>query len=227
MLDLLEIGEHGAVLVRPPDGHVVWRSRTGLDAAEQLQRFVRDAWAPLYRATPPRVFGAPPSENASPPRRGRTPPTRSTNRSVGSPPSGSTGRGGPVMFADLLGRDLAIEGKCVGHDKILIETRIDQIAQMPLRALPITAADRASGKFEVMGQQPHELATQRITQRGHRPSSGRIVGPRRGRPPSKIDAAGSLEHDECLPNGHGNSAFQPAVVRPHENHRAATPTPNP
>jgi 2-polyprenyl-6-methoxyphenol hydroxylase-like FAD-dependent oxidoreductase len=52
MLDLLEIGEHGAVLVRP-DGHVVWRSRTGVDAAEQLQRFVRDAWAPLYRGNAP------------------------------------------------------------------------------------------------------------------------------------------------------------------------------
>lgn len=48
MLDLLEIGERGAVVVRP-DGHVVWRSRTGVDAVDQFEAFVRRAWAPLSR----------------------------------------------------------------------------------------------------------------------------------------------------------------------------------
>ena len=48
MLDLLEIGERGAVVVRP-DGHVVWRSRTGVDAADQFEAFVLRAWAPLSR----------------------------------------------------------------------------------------------------------------------------------------------------------------------------------
>ncbi|BBZ28936.1 putative monooxygenase [Mycolicibacterium madagascariense] len=46
MLDLLEIGDRGAVVVRP-DGHVVWRSRTGVDAVNQFEAFVRNAWAPL------------------------------------------------------------------------------------------------------------------------------------------------------------------------------------
>lgn len=46
MLDLLEIGECGAVVVRP-DGHVVWRSRTGVDAVDRLEAFLLRAWAPL------------------------------------------------------------------------------------------------------------------------------------------------------------------------------------
>jgi len=45
---LLEIGDRGAVLVRP-DGHVVWRSRTGPHAVDRLQKFVQTAWAPVYR----------------------------------------------------------------------------------------------------------------------------------------------------------------------------------
>lgn len=56
MLDLLEIGERGAVVVRP-DGHVVWRSRTGVDAIEQFEAFVLRTWAPLSvgAATRPRL----------------------------------------------------------------------------------------------------------------------------------------------------------------------------
>jgi 2,4-dichlorophenol 6-monooxygenase len=46
MLGLLEIGERGAVLVRP-DGHVVWRERAGPEAVGQLAAFVLEAWAPL------------------------------------------------------------------------------------------------------------------------------------------------------------------------------------
>ena len=48
MLELLEIGERGAVVVRP-DGHVVWRSTTGVDAVDQFEAFVLSAWAPLSR----------------------------------------------------------------------------------------------------------------------------------------------------------------------------------
>lgn len=48
MLDLLEIGELGAVVVRP-DGHVVWRSRTGVDVVDQLEAFVTRAWGPLSK----------------------------------------------------------------------------------------------------------------------------------------------------------------------------------
>ncbi|GAB7066062.1 FAD-dependent monooxygenase [Mycobacterium hodleri] len=46
ILDLLEVGERGAVVVRP-DGHVVWRNRTGPDEVDALERFVLAAWAPL------------------------------------------------------------------------------------------------------------------------------------------------------------------------------------
>lgn len=49
MLDLLEIGTHGAVLVRP-DGHVVWRSRTGPHFAGQLQQFLERGWGDVYAA---------------------------------------------------------------------------------------------------------------------------------------------------------------------------------
>lgn len=48
MLDLLGIGELGAVVVRP-DGHVVWRSRTGVDVVDQLEAFVLRAWGPLSK----------------------------------------------------------------------------------------------------------------------------------------------------------------------------------
>jgi 2,4-dichlorophenol 6-monooxygenase len=50
-LDLLEIGEHGAVVVRP-DGHVIWRSCAGPDdtTAEiaRLQRFLAPVWSTIY-----------------------------------------------------------------------------------------------------------------------------------------------------------------------------------
>ena len=47
VLGLPEIGDRGAVLVRP-DGHVVWRSLTGPEAVDQLQKFVQTAWASVY-----------------------------------------------------------------------------------------------------------------------------------------------------------------------------------
>ena len=49
MLDLLEIGPCGAVLVRP-DGHVVWRSRFGSDTADQLCRFLERQWSGVFLA---------------------------------------------------------------------------------------------------------------------------------------------------------------------------------
>ena len=51
MLRLLEIGEHGAVLVRP-DGHVVWRSRVGPDAPTtgELRAFLELMWLGVYTA---------------------------------------------------------------------------------------------------------------------------------------------------------------------------------
>lgn len=54
MLDLLEVGEHGAVVVRP-DGHVVWRNQIGPDAIGELERFVLTAWAPLSGSPADRV----------------------------------------------------------------------------------------------------------------------------------------------------------------------------
>ncbi|BBY66851.1 FAD-dependent monooxygenase [Mycolicibacterium helvum] len=49
MLGLLEIGEHGAVLVRP-DGHVVWRSHVGPDTptTDELRRFLELEWLGVY-----------------------------------------------------------------------------------------------------------------------------------------------------------------------------------
>jgi len=48
VLELLEIGEYGAVVVRP-DGHVVWRTPIGIDAIDQFEAFVLRAWAPLSK----------------------------------------------------------------------------------------------------------------------------------------------------------------------------------
>lgn len=46
-LRLLEVGEQGAVVVRP-DGHVVWRTRTGPAAIDQLATFVECQWRDVY-----------------------------------------------------------------------------------------------------------------------------------------------------------------------------------
>lgn len=50
-LDLLEIDDAGAFIVRP-DGHLVWRSRTGSDDAkvevERLQSFLAPVWSTIY-----------------------------------------------------------------------------------------------------------------------------------------------------------------------------------
>ncbi|MHA0285081.1 FAD-dependent monooxygenase [Mycobacterium sp. C3-094] len=47
-LRLLEVGAHGAVVVRP-DGHVVWRTRTGPAAIDRLATFIERAWRGVYR----------------------------------------------------------------------------------------------------------------------------------------------------------------------------------
>lgn len=48
LLTLLEIGDRGAVLVRP-DGHVVWRSRVGSGSeAVELWHFLERRWSSLY-----------------------------------------------------------------------------------------------------------------------------------------------------------------------------------
>lgn len=47
MIELFEVGEHGAVVVRP-DGHVVWRTSTGATAINQLHDFIERAWADVY-----------------------------------------------------------------------------------------------------------------------------------------------------------------------------------
>lgn len=57
LIDLYEVGELGAVLVRP-DGHVVWRStRPADEAAQSLVDFVDEQWGSFYagsvRPTPP------------------------------------------------------------------------------------------------------------------------------------------------------------------------------
>ncbi|WP_422743376.1 FAD-dependent monooxygenase [Mycobacterium sp. WMMD1722] len=45
--ELLEVGEQGAVVVRP-DGHVVWRTRTGPRDADRLRAFVDGVWVDVY-----------------------------------------------------------------------------------------------------------------------------------------------------------------------------------
>lgn len=49
--DLFEVGDHGAVVVRP-DGHVVWRTRSGPMAADRLRGFIEECWAGVYPQTP-------------------------------------------------------------------------------------------------------------------------------------------------------------------------------
>lgn len=46
-VDLLEVGEHGAVVVRP-DGHVVWRTRSGPTAVHRLRTFLERSWRDVY-----------------------------------------------------------------------------------------------------------------------------------------------------------------------------------
>lgn len=45
--DLFEVGDHGAVVVRP-DGHVVWRTRSGPMVADRLRSFIEQSWASVY-----------------------------------------------------------------------------------------------------------------------------------------------------------------------------------
>ncbi|BBY30010.1 FAD-dependent monooxygenase [Mycolicibacterium sediminis] len=49
VIESMQVGERGAVLVRP-DGHVVWRNRGGKDSSNQLRRFLESAWAGVYPA---------------------------------------------------------------------------------------------------------------------------------------------------------------------------------
>ncbi|MCG7597553.1 FAD-dependent monooxygenase [Mycobacterium sp. PSTR-4-N] len=46
-LGLLEVGDRGAVVVRP-DGHVVWRARTGPAVIDQLVSFIERQWRDVY-----------------------------------------------------------------------------------------------------------------------------------------------------------------------------------
>lgn len=46
LIALFDVGEHGAVVVRP-DGHVVWRTRSG-GGIDQLAEFVDHAWQQVY-----------------------------------------------------------------------------------------------------------------------------------------------------------------------------------
>ncbi|OBA85937.1 monooxygenase [Mycobacteriaceae bacterium 1482268.1] len=54
MIDLFEVGERGAVVVRP-DGHVVWRTFKGPLAVDRLQTFVESAWGDVYPHASPDV----------------------------------------------------------------------------------------------------------------------------------------------------------------------------
>jgi len=47
MIELFEVGERGAVVVRP-DGHVVWRTRDDASAVTRLQDFLSRAWGTVY-----------------------------------------------------------------------------------------------------------------------------------------------------------------------------------
>ncbi|UXA18092.1 FAD-dependent monooxygenase [Mycobacterium sp. SMC-4] len=47
MIDMFEVGERGAVLVRP-DGHVVWRTSTDSTDIDQLRTFVERSWSAVY-----------------------------------------------------------------------------------------------------------------------------------------------------------------------------------
>jgi 2,4-dichlorophenol 6-monooxygenase len=47
-VDLFEVGDRGAVVVRP-DGHVVWRTRNGPSAVDRLHTFIARAWDDVYR----------------------------------------------------------------------------------------------------------------------------------------------------------------------------------
>lgn len=44
---LFEVGDHGAVVVRP-DGHVVWRTKTGPQSVNRLRTFVERKWSEVY-----------------------------------------------------------------------------------------------------------------------------------------------------------------------------------
>jgi 2,4-dichlorophenol 6-monooxygenase len=49
LVELFEVGRHGAVLVRP-DGHVAWRTTgTAGQATPELNRFLRDHWEPYWK----------------------------------------------------------------------------------------------------------------------------------------------------------------------------------
>ncbi|MEH3140974.1 MAG: FAD-dependent monooxygenase [Mycobacterium kyogaense] len=47
VVDLLQVGEQGAVVVRP-DGHVVWRTRTGPASIDRLVKFIENRWRDVY-----------------------------------------------------------------------------------------------------------------------------------------------------------------------------------
>ncbi|GAA5152445.1 FAD-dependent monooxygenase [Amycolatopsis dongchuanensis] len=62
LVELFEVGRHGAVLVRP-DGHVAWRTTgTAAQATPELNRFLRDHWQPYWK--PAQVVARRPGTNS-------------------------------------------------------------------------------------------------------------------------------------------------------------------
>lgn len=58
LIELFEVGDHGAVVVRP-DGHVVWRTNNNGSAADRLLEFVERAWNDVYPTGVPNLQEAP------------------------------------------------------------------------------------------------------------------------------------------------------------------------
>ncbi|SEB26811.1 MULTISPECIES: FAD-dependent monooxygenase [unclassified Mycobacterium] len=55
---LFEVGDRGAVVVRP-DGHVVWRTDAGPQTVEQLRTFIERAWSDVYPVPVPTPANGP------------------------------------------------------------------------------------------------------------------------------------------------------------------------
>lgn len=58
LIELFEVGDRGAVVVRP-DGHVVWRTDIDVSAADRLLDFIERAWSAVYRTSVSNLQDAP------------------------------------------------------------------------------------------------------------------------------------------------------------------------
>ncbi|ORJ58843.1 hypothetical protein [Mycobacterium simiae] len=58
LIELFEVGDLGAVVVRP-DGHVVWGTDIDVSAADRLLDFIERAWSGVYRTSVPNLQEAP------------------------------------------------------------------------------------------------------------------------------------------------------------------------